>query len=666
MGLFSSKKRTVVGLTTVPLIEEQKIFNESILGAIFSGNDIADSIRAELRNGFIAKSNRFYRKSKTLFNDTGKAVFSSIRSTPILESYISNIVGFPIEIHDSSIGVQDPNFIAYNYLINNKTFYPKSRITMGIVIGELVVFQNAELLGDELIMTFMRPNNSTVTKTISGFTRLIEPSIQILYSPESDILQPFLFTQLLNEITDETFLAAINQKSYNDYYHSVVIKKDKVDTFNSGTQYERDAKKLLRVLGIDLEYVTEQVNTNEEGASNDMDSCFITFGLPIQHKYEGVIEYLFEYFYRVALDDTTSLSQFNKWLDREILIRPSSFISYSERGFNTEIRWNYSTIETKIGTLSKKYERETIIRPPVGNVDDFSGYDQSELILRKQINNESYIEVKIHGLLHLSDIINNIYVIRDLEDSLKEPTETDEGDSGFYIPLSKTIVDRLKLKAKKQVLYASLILPIYMVKVEKIKWYQRGAFKSLLKIAAIVITIYTMDFSGTALQIATAIASQIITIIIINQLLVFAVEILGIENAFIAAVVATLVAVYGGGYNANGLPWAQELLKLSLLSFNSIGSVIQDEFVKLQNEISNFLQDAREIQEDIDNAAALLDNSKYSFLDVASGRMYFNPYETPDQFYNRSAYDQNPGVKSFDMLYNYVDRMLKLPEHSYV
>lgn len=670
MGLFSSKKKTIVGLTTVPMIPEQSFFNESIIGSIFSQTNIAQSISAELRNGWIGKANMYYRETKKRLNtESGRATFVSYTPTTSIEQILNPIIGEPISVIKSDVSQFDVTYSAYEYLFENYTVNLDNDEVTGVIPATVLIFKQAYVANNKLNIVLTKPDNTEHLIELNDYTFGSGEYFHLIYATTA---LPNSYKVWFYEINTGLY-PQINQtifsKDYNDYFPSIIIRKNKVNTVDVDNDYKKYASRILSNMGADLDFITEQIMSNEEGVSDVVDDAFITFGLNIQDKYPGSIQYLYEYFYRIFLDIPDSKQKFDAWINRETTVQPEYYIKYKDDDFNTYIEWNYITYEIKEGNLEEKYERETIIRPPerLSNLFVFRGvYDNSDFILRKKLTENTYAEITVNGLGHATEIVQGYLVYRTLEDSLKVPDENNEEDSAFYIPLSKTIVDSLPMIAKKQVLYAAFTLPIYTVQIIKIKWYQRGAFKALLFIIAIIVTILTVDFSGSALQIAIAIASQVIAAVIIGELLKIAVDILEIENALILAVIATAVAIYGDGYSTQGLMWARQLLQLATLSFNAIGSEIQDEFVKLQNEISNFLQDAKEIQEDIDNAAALLDNSKYSFLDVAAGRMYFNPYETPDQFYSRSAYDQNPGVKSFDMLYNYVDRMLKLPEHRYV
>lgn len=664
---FSSKTREYVGLTTVPLIPEQSFFNESILGAIFSNTSIAESLSAELRNGWIGKANTFYRQGKSKFPSSGKAVFTTIDQSDDLTETLSTILEEDIVIYETNTADFDINYTAYQYLIDNYDFRPQSKIVYGLVDGAIAIFQEAVIRDGVMILIFMDIQGDLFEEEVSDFSVLTGQYLHVLYSLESTpaVGKVFLYNLASNEYPQLSDLG--NRVNYNDYFPVIIVRKDKVNTIDQNNSYSFEAEKLLKRVGLDLGYLTDQIMTNEEGQSDVIDDCFVTFSLSIQDNYPGSVRYLYEYFYRIALDSTQSKDKFMNWVSFQTPVKPQFFISYVEDSFNSRIEWDYITYEVRTGSLNNKFERETVLLDTPSDGFLTRTADKSKLILRKRLTENTYGEVVIQDLKHITSILTGKNVIRTLSDSLQEPTVDDESDSGFYIPISKTIVDKLPMVARKQVLYASFILPIYTVQRVKIKWYQRGAFKALLIIIAVIITIVTAGADGgSALQIATAIASQVITAIIIGELLKIAVDILGIENALILAVIATAAAIYGGGYSNNGLPWAQELLQVSMISFNTISAEIKDEFAKLQNEISEFIKSAQEIQEEIDEAEAMLDNSKYDFYSLAKGGLYFNPYETPDQYYDRSAYDQNPGVKSFDLLYSYVDRMLKLPEHKYV
>lgn len=664
---FSSKTKTYVGLTTVPLIPEQTMFNESVLGAVFSNTSIAQSLSAELRNGWIGKANTFYRQAKSSFPTSGKAVFTSVNQGDTLNPLLSNILNEVIVIHATNTANYDVTYTAYQYLIDNYDFRPQSNIVYGLVEGAIAIFQEAGIRENTMVLTFMDVNGELFEEVIEDYEVYSGEYLHVLYSLEAAPTQGLVFLYKLDSNEYPELNAGSTTSNYNDYFPVVIVRKDKVNTVDQTTEYSTKAKKLLKRVGLDLGHLTDQIMTNEEGQSDVIDDCFVTFSLNIQDKYPGSIRYLYEYFYRISLDSANSKNDFLNWVNYNSPIKPQFFITYTEDTFNSRIDWDYITYTVKSGVLPNKVERETILIDTPLDSYSVRTEEKSKLVLRKQLTSDTYGEVVIQDLRHITSILTGHNVIRYLEDSVNEPTNEDESDSGFYIPLSKTVVDRLPMIARKQVLYASFILPIYTVQRVKIKWYQTGAFRALLVIAAIVWTVITAGADGgTALEIAITLATQIITAIIIGEILKVAIDVLGIENAFIIAVIMTAVALYNGGFDTNGLPWAQELLQLSLLSFNSIGAVINDEFVKLQNEMTEFLLTAKEIQEEIDEAEALLNNSKYDFYTLSKGGLYFNPNETPDQYYSRSAYDQNPGVKSFDLLYNYFDRMLMLPEHRYV
>lgn len=671
MGLFSSKKKTIVGLTTVPLIPEQSMFNESVIGAIFSNTNIAQSLAAELRNGWIGKANYYYRQTKNkLIPEAGRAVYSSFTgSSADTEQILSDILGYPITLLDSLYAEFDVTYSAYDHFIKaGYVFDPANDTVIGFLPeNELAYFVSCRVLNGNLEIYYRNSAHAEFTEIVEDYVYESGTYFHALYEITSNgKLGVFFYDVITKQYPQLT--QTQETATYNDYFPSIIIKKDKVDTYDSGTDYEKQANKILRRMGVNLEFVTEQFNQNEEGQSDVVDDVFITFALNIQDKYPGSIKYLFEYFYRIALDAVGTKEKFEEWERRPSGYSADNYIKYVDDQFNTFLGFNYITLETKSGSISDKYERETEIRDPglkyIGL--NFSiPYEKSSFILRKRIDDNTYEEIVINGMYHATDVVDGISAIRTLKDSISEPTEEDPSDRGFYIPLSKTIVDRLSMIEKKQVLYAAFVAPVYTIQIVKIKWYQTAFFRAVMLIVAIIITIYTTDFSGTALQIAYGIATNVIAGIIINEALKLVVDLIGIENAMILAIIATVVAVYNGGYNSEGLLWAQQLLQLSVLSFNAIGSEIKDEFVKLQNEISNFLQDAKELKEEIEEAEALLNNSKYNFYDVAKGRMYFNPYETPDHFYQRTVVNQNPGVQSFDLLYNYFDRMLQLPEHKF-
>ena len=85
------------------------------------------------------------------------------------------------------------------------------------------------------------------------------------------------------------------------------------------------------------------------------------------------------------------------------------------------------------------------------------------------------------------------------------------------------------------------------------------------------------------------------------------------------------------------------------------------------NDCTWFVENARlraeeERQEDLDNAKDLLDSSQgVDPLGIISA-MRTDPYEAPEDFYQRTVHTGNPGVAVLTQVESYIDRMLELPE----
>ena len=99
---------------------------------------------------------------------------------------------------------------------------------------------------------------------------------------------------------------------------------------------------------------------------------------------------------------------------------------------------------------------------------------------------DEYVGYTIRGLKHK----NTIYKGKGVSISSKDAMN-DNDESGFVIPLHEEVFREMSLVNATQSSFANSYLLINCYEVVKQKWYQTGAFKIVLIIVVIIISVFT-------------------------------------------------------------------------------------------------------------------------------------------------------------------------------
>jgi hypothetical protein len=275
---------------------------------------------------------------------------------------------------------------------------------------------------------------------------------------------------------------------------------------------------------------------------------------------------------------------------------------------------------------------------------------------RKQITEDVYEEIQIEGLTLKYHIFDGYY------------ETADEDEDILLIPVDTDIANTYPISVR-EVLYTRSLHYVFNSRVvQKIKWYQRGAFKILMMIVSIIITIYTAGAGSGLVGLAAnmganaginALVVQILIQIAIQIAISYAVKLfvklVGVKVAFIVALVALFVGGYQMITSGGTLPIAQDLVSLSTNLASAASAQLQKDFNALNAEYEQFADYVKSEQEKLEEARNKLDYNNYLEPMIIFG-------ETPSEFYDRTVHSGNIGIISLDAIPNYVDIALQLPK----
>ena len=261
-------------------------------------------------------------------------------------------------------------------------------------------------------------------------------------------------------------------------------------------------------------------------------------------------------------------------------------------------------------------------------------------------------------------------------------------DERCIFPLDYRITRRLPTTTREKLYYSSLHLVMNSHVVQKTKWYEKGWFKAVIIVVAVVIAVYTgyVAFEEVGALIGAvagattgaALASAVIALIkyifiklaigyLISEVLTVIAEQLGAEWALIVAAIAYYYAWQtgqGGHIDIAGTVkvTASQMLMVANGLVAAVGRVVQADMEELQKDMLAFQDYTEGKWDELEEAQALLEtDSLLDPLQVIRMDPMFIPGETPDQYYNRVSHNTNPGVESLKLVENFVGYSLTLP-----
>jgi len=250
-----------------------------------------------------------------------------------------------------------------------------------------------------------------------------------------------------------------------------------------------------------------------------------------------------------------------------------------------------------------------------------------------QISDTEYISITVRDLTLINEFSGY-------------STSASGDDVQLVIPLDRLLIKTLSPREKELIFNKALRVQISLVKVVKQKWYQRGAFKVVLAVIAIVISYFSAGsgsaFSakllamayGTAVSVAVSMAIQILVKIAIK--LGLDPKIAGII-AFIGAIIASM---RGANFNMSQAFNAYNVMKAINVALDVYNKMLQMNLQKIQKEMQQFKDYVKSQDERLKQAQAMLNTGiiplDLELLISPYNALYINLGETPDEFYNRT------------------------------
>ena len=498
---------------------------------------------------------------------------------------------------------------------------------------------------------------------------------RIIYENEPDFIQA---AYLVNgEVKFYTYqylsgnLALDNNIDFDDgmgtYFPRLYLRIDKKDMVDSqDAKYKAHTKKFCRALGLDLEDITKQIKEGiGDNLGNTRDIYISLVARPNQDMNDQIIaKYLYNYFEDLY---KASVKEYGDYKRRPISLDVSDNVASQSVTCNGILkRVNTGVAKNKDNVLLKKGEYCITRFLDLDTNDD--GKLNAFAILKRgwahsfiyQITDDKYITVNVYNLESKANVKGHTAHVSNDSDEL-------------FIPLDIRVVNELGQKDKEYLFHKCLHVQITLLKVTKVKWYQKGVFKIVLSVVGLAISILAPG-PGTSLGVAlinmaVGAAVGFAISLIMNLVIKLAIK-LGMRPE-LAAALATLIevgiAIYSKGTKLGSFLKADTLMQQLNMAFGNYQRAvnlklqqIQQEITKLNKYYSDKEKQLKELKE------ALLSHNIPLSLDTLMEKETTRTYdevnlgESPEDFYNRTMFYDITDV-DIEFINNFAEITTQLP-----
>lgn len=570
--------------------------------------------------------------------------------------------------------------------INESTSIRKTHNRLDRVDTTLVVlrysdtpfYENTAVDTSTGITTITKKYHSSLVNLRTTYTK------EYLYI-ELDIKQnnAFAYTYGDNSIELDSIINSGTSYVLGDFYPVIPLRIDNVSI--ASPTYSSLAGLVKRALYVQTgkDTYTKLLETLEDNPDlGDLDYVYNVIGVSLNTEEPVGKKYLYKFF------DALYLASLNQGINTNKVVRVSA--NNSNINYNIEITWDSLVKTTGVGMYKPTYKVGMVYIEDVSySVTDGQSTSVwlSSILTKKnskfklvcQKSSTEWECIEVNNLMYT----NRIYEGKEVKISAYDALMDDE-ESGFIIPISYTLFNSLSLVDSTQLSTSCSYLLINVYDKRKKKWYETNAFKVLLVIVAVAITIYTgglgassvgvlgtnisvgaaLGFQGLAAVLIGAAVNSIAGMLILQIISDVSVSLFGKEVGLIVSAVLSLGFTTAiSGKSIHELFNANTLLSLTKAAGDSYQVHLQKKYKDLNNELINLDKQSDALNKLISSKGSELFGSTGIDLDIVRNQILRDKYpyvaEVHEDFITRTMLS---GSDIVNIVMSYVDTTLKLNE----
>lgn len=582
---------------------------------------------------------------------------------------------------ETSWGKTEYKGINGTYSESHSIYYTELHTQIGQIVQEETIETQTETIENDVTKT----TTIVTTKDVIQLVRTTQESTQKVDIQTWSGLKVLIYA---NGGSNSALNALFNSvSSMGDFFPFIPIREQRefLSPTYFGSIYEESKYAMRKAVNGKYDKIVDEISDNE--SIDGIDYAYTVFGVSLNVQENSCRKYIYNFFtaIRENNDLDSSIASYDAWKSQwqhvhtlrqqygiwlraqrqpesalygtEEPARPSypqipsgkvALLANGPISFEFEISWNYIHETTGVGKLREDKKQgdlwfisgdsedyTEVFTNGAGDLESF--YRVDVITLYWQVTDQAWRAITISGLKHINHVYkghyNDIYAVDALND---------EEESGFIIPLHDGVYRAMSLKDATQMSTACSFLVFNCYKVVRQKWYQTGAFKIFIVIAAIVISVYfppaggllgsaakvgaTLGFSGVAAVIAGTIANAIAAIIITQIIQRGATALLGDKLGSIVGAIASVVAITVGSAYLNGssvtagftsLTRADNLLRLTNAVGDGYAGYMQGTIAESQTATQALLAEYAKTSEEINTQYEKLFGDSGGIIDTS-------------------------------------------------
>lgn len=431
------------------------------------------------------------------------------------------------------------------------------------------------------------------------------------------------------------------------------------------------SKKMAKKLGMEWKGWVEQLHEAIDDVT-DVQQLFITLAAPVNTTDVVTCEYLYRYFYKLYTEQPEAPVGFVPPLGDAFNIKEGLSLRIADNEYAHHVQFSAIGFDTVTGNIGEVGHYTSTYVPEITNsvlqgllvrrVAVAAAYHS----IKWQVTETEYQEVRVYRLSSAHRFSGG-------------GTSVSGTNEALIIPLDRSVLPRMNT-AELEILFGKCLhLFINILKIIKVKWYQTGVFKVVMAVIAIVVSVVfppagAAAYAGWA-ALAYAAAYAVVVGLVISLALKLVVKLLvslgvSAEIVGIIAIVAAIVALaYGDGSSLAQVldVSANTLLQVSNVAFQIVAGMQAYELNEIAKQMDAFQEQAKAKWELLEDAQKMLDTGTTPIsLEVLMGdlrsKVLIRLGESPETFLMRSIGMSNVGTLGYEMVSNYVDSCLVLPD----
>ena len=448
---------------------------------------------------------------------------------------------------------------------------------------------------------------------------------------------------------DALFTLTASTGEYYPRLYARLNAQDLPNTLSTSSDEYKSSKKIAKLMGIDwVDWcATLQSAVAQNTPLPDVQQLFLTIAAPMNTADVVIIEYQYHYWTKMFNELTGTVTTGTL---AGTGAKVGKVLSIADATYTNTINFSAVNIITVTGTIGA-----------VGTYS--SGYTNTGGFLarrtpyhayRYQDTPTTYKEVRVYNA-------NSNHAF------LWFSTSAVGTDENLVIPLDRTALPNLSGVETEILFNKSLYLVMNMTKVITTEWYQRSAFKVVMVVVVIAITIINVGAGAKLSQVFIALLKAAAISAAINFAITEAVKAGLISGSFARglAIVAIVLSIASGQFNIKLVNLtAVQLLEVAIIAFQAEAKVYEFKIKDLMEESDAFGLEKQQKLDALKAAKELLGNPIIDIdleLLTSSDRskLFITLGESPDDFMAKGSINVIETLQGF--VSNYVEIMMQPP-----